>query len=34
MVAIFADEAEADFGAATYLKDWVDAATLQGCRVA
>jgi hypothetical protein len=34
MVATFAGEADAELRAATYLKDWVDTGTLQGCRVA
>ena len=34
MVATFAGEADAELRAATYLKDWVDKGTLQGCRVA
>jgi hypothetical protein len=34
MVAIFAGEAGAELGAATYLKDWIDTGTLQGCQVA
>ena len=34
MVATHGGEEDADFRAASYLKDWVDMGSLAGCRLA